>query len=657
MKTITYEIRAMKYRMKKTWMLLAAVAFIANIVVSCNDDDFPDNYYTATEVTAAGFLQQNPERFSSFTRILQRSNFLSTLSTYGEYTLFAPTNDAVSTYLSSCGYQSVEDIPQNVCDTIARTHIVKDGAYFTYSETTTEGALPQLNMDDRNITISCSADEENENAIIYYVNESARMIERDDSVTNGVVHVIDRLLVSSSELLPDVIKKDTASRLFAQALALTGLELKMRKVEDYAYFIGRDSVEEGLPEVFFGADGEKWTKVKFPERRYFKYTAFVETDEVFNKANIFTIEDLFREAKKVYDKAFPADAGRYDDDFTDPRNPLNRFMAYHVIPMLLNYDQLVITGTIKDYYCFLNKADPEDYYETLCPGAIMRCSGPKDGKVYINRKRMETLQVRGVRVYSPSEARSELNLVAKGSANGVYHYVDRVLYFDQEALNNRLRIDATTMFPDFLNASKARVQFPEKTMTMFKPGFMTNVKDANEASLVGVRGNEIWTNSWEGNMVAFCGEFDLTIKLPPVPNYGTYEIRVGYSSQSTRGIVQCYLNDVACGVPLDLRVGPDGWKEDTDDEEENRALDKSLHNRGFMKAPDSQGGGANNGEPSFRTLGWVMRRVLVTQDMDHNKEYWLRFRQLLKGNYSMSFDYIEFCPKNIYASPEGEDQH
>lgn len=127
MKTITYEIRAMKYRMKKTWMLLAAVAFIANIVVSCNDDDFPDNYYTATEVTAAGFLQQNPERFSSFTRILQRSNFLSTLSTYGEYTLFAPTNDAVSTYLSSCGYQSVEDIPQNVCDTIARTHIVKDG--------------------------------------------------------------------------------------------------------------------------------------------------------------------------------------------------------------------------------------------------------------------------------------------------------------------------------------------------------------------------------------------------------------------------------------------------------------------------------------------------------------------------------------------------
>lgn len=632
-------------------MLLAAVAFIANIVVSCNDDEFPDNYYNATEVTAAGFLQQSPERFSAFTRILQRSNFLSTLSTYGEYTLFAPTNEAVNQYLAGCGYASVEDIPDNVCDTIARTHIVKDGAYFTAD--VSDGTLPQLNMDDRNITISCSADEDNDNSIIYYVNKSARMVERDDSVTNGVVHVIDRLLVSSSMLLPDLIKLDSTSTLFSQALALTGVELKMRDVEDYTYFIGRDSVEEGLPEIYFGADGEKWTNVKFPERRYFKYTAFVETDEVFNNENIYTIDDLFKKAKEVYDKAFPDDAGLYDNDYTHPKNPLNRFVAYHVIPMLVNYDQFVITGQIKDYYCFLDKADPEDYYETLCPGAIMRFSGPRDGKIYINRKRMETLQVRGVKVLSPSESGLQL----QDCANGVYHYVDRVLFFDPVALNNRLRLDATTLFPDFLNAGKARVQFRDKTMTMFKPEFMTNVKNANSSSLVGVRGNEIWTNSWEGNMVAFCGEFDLTIKLPPVPNKGTYEIRVGYSSQSTRGIVQCYLNDVACGVPLDLRVGPDGWKEDTDDEEENRALDKSLHNRGFMKAPDSQGGGASDGNPSFRTLSWVMRRVLVTQEMDPNKEYWLRFRQLLKGNYSMSFDYIEYCPKNIYASPEGEDQH
>ena len=634
----------------KTWMLLIAVALVTNMAVSCNEEDLPDNYYTATEMTAAGFLQNDPARFSEFTRILQRANFLSTLATYGEYTLYAPTNEAVNNYLSANNYGSVEDIPQNVCDTIARTHIVKGGVYFTAD--VSDGTLPLLNMDDRNITITCDSDVNNNNAIIYYVNKSAKMIERDDSVTNGVVHTIDHLLVSTSMLLPDLIKQDTTSTIFASALALTGVELNMRKVEDYSYTIGRDSVEEGLPEVFFGAEGEKWTKVKFVERRYFKYTAFVETDETFEKAGIYNINDLIAKAKAWYDNVFPEDAGKYDDDYTHPKNPLNRFVSYHILPFLVNYDQLVISGQIKDYYCDLSKADAEDYYETMAQGCILRASGPKDGKVYLNRKRMDVLITPGVRVLSPTE--SGLNL--QDCANGVYHYISAPLYFNPEALNNRMRIDATTLFPDFLNMSKCRVQFNEKTMTMFKNNYLTNVK-ATSQSLIGVRGNEIWTNSWEGNMVAICGEFDVEIKLPPVPKTGMYELRLGYSVNPSRGIIQAYLNGVACGVPVNLQQGPEGWKEDTEDEEENRATDKSMHNRGFMKAPDSQGGDISNGGTPFRAAGYIMRRVLYTGEIRQDQENWVRFRQLLKGNYSLSLDYIELCPKNIYASPEGEDTH
>ena len=634
----------------KTWMLLIAVALVTNMAVSCNEEDLPDNYYTATEMTAAGFLQNDPARFSEFTRILQRANFLSTLATYGEYTLYAPTNEAVNNYLSANNYGSVEDIPQNVCDTIARTHIVKGGVYFTAD--VSDGTLPLLNMDDRNITITCDSDVNNNNAIIYYVNKSAKMIERDDSVTNGVVHTIDHLLVSTSMLLPDLIKQDTTSTIFASALALTGVELNMRKVEDYSYTIGRDSVEEGLPEVFFGAEGEKWTKVKFVERRYFKYTAFVETDETFEKAGILNINDLIAKAKAWYDNVFPEDAGKYDDDYTHPKNPLNRFVSYHILPFLVNYDQLVVSGQIKDYYCDLSKADAEDYYETMAQGCILRASGPKDGKVYLNRKRMDVLITPGVRVLSPTE--SGLNL--QDCANGVYHYISAPLYFNPEALNNRMRIDATTLFPDFLNMSKCRVQFNEKTMTMFKNNYLTNVK-ATSQSLIGVRGNEIWTNSWEGNMVAICGEFDVEIKLPPVPKTGMYELRLGYSVNPSRGIIQVYLNGVACGVPVNLQQGPEGWKEDTEDEEENRATDKSMHNRGFMKAPDSQGGDISNGGTPFRAAGHIMRRVLYTGEIRQDQENWLRFRQLLKGNYSLSLDYIELCPKNIYASPEGEDTH
>ena len=48
----------------KTWMLLIAVALVTNMAVSCNEEDLPDNYYTATEMTAAGFLQNDPEVIS-----------------------------------------------------------------------------------------------------------------------------------------------------------------------------------------------------------------------------------------------------------------------------------------------------------------------------------------------------------------------------------------------------------------------------------------------------------------------------------------------------------------------------------------------------------------------------------------------------------------
>ena len=105
-------------------------------------------------------------------------------------------------------------------------------------------------------------------------------------------------------------------------------------------------------------------------------------------------------------------------------------------------------------------------------------------------------------------------------------------------------------------------------------------------------------------------------------------------------MVQAYLNNEPCGIPVDLRVyGPDpniGWVEDTDDEEENTANDKAMHNRGYMKGMDSyRPWDADN---PLRGNNWNLRRVLATQ-------------------YLWSFDYIELCPKSVYGSPEGEDTH
>ena len=138
------------------------------------------------------------------------------------------------------GYSSVHQIPTESCDTLARTHIIKKGAFFTTD--VSEGALPELNMDDAYIVLSSDSDVTNNNRLIYYINKNARVIERDDSVTNGVVHVIDNTITSSSMLIADKMEEDSVLSIFAQALRMTGMADSLTKYIDETYSCGDDSV-------------------------------------------------------------------------------------------------------------------------------------------------------------------------------------------------------------------------------------------------------------------------------------------------------------------------------------------------------------------------------------------------------------------------------
>lgn len=638
-------MKQFRYFLLLTLSVLLGIGFS-----SCSDDDVPDNYYSATKVTAAGFLSANPGKFSEFISVLNKANYYSLISTYGEFTVFAPTNDAVSAWLANHGYKSVDDVPVALCDTLARTHIVKKGAYFTTD--VSDGTLPEMNMNDRYIVISSDSDVNNNNALVFYVNKTAKMLEPNDSVTNGVVHVIDHTLTTSNLFLPDLIEADPQAKIFSQALELTGMDDSISKYIDPTYSCDIDSVVNGVHTYY----GGYWQYAHFPEKRYFKYTAFVEPDSVYAAAGINNLEDLKKYAKNIYDATYPEDAGKYDEDWTNRKNPLNRFVSYHLINRLGNYSDWCSSGEIKTQCCITSVADPEDFYETMCPGTIVRFCSPSAG-LFINRKGLQNnATVRGVKVLSPSESGKS----DQSALNGVYHYIDRPLAYTtqvrDEVLNCRIRVDGTTMSPDFMNAG-ARGHFGEDYLTGFKNNYIQDWKLSPE-TFIGVHSNELHWHSYEGNAVCITGIYDVTMKLPPVPS-GTYEVRLGYTVGVERGVVQVYLNNEPCGIPIDLReYGPAqsiGWIADTDDPDENTANDKAMHNRGYMKGMDSYR--SVNGNP-FRGNVENLRRVLTTAYLDNSKTYYLRFRQVLDDpNCYLSFDYIELCPKSVYASPQGEDTH
>ena len=522
--------------------------FAAVTLVACvdNDDDIPMNYYSASKVTAAGFLEKNQDQFSEFISILKRTPYFSMLSTYGDYTLFAPDNSAIERYLKRMGYNSIDAITDESCDTLARTHIIKKGAFFTTD--ISEGALPELNMADAYIVLSSDSDVQNHNALVYYINKNARVIERDDSVTNGVVHVLNNVITSSSLLLADKIGEDSTLTLFYQALKLTGMADSLVRYLDETYTCGEDSVHEGVM-VRCTSGSALYTRSFWPGKRYFKYTAFVEPDSVYHSKGINNIEDLKAYAKKIYDQTYPEDAGLYDDDPGNRKNPLNRFVSYHLLPRIGQYNSWVMSGDLREHCWYTSISDPEEFYETMCPGTMMRFAGPPAG-LFINRKGLQNrYTVRGVKVLSPSESGS----ADQNALNGVYHYIDDILAYTtqvrDEVLNCRIRIDATVLSPDFMNCN-GRGRYGEDILTGFKNKYITDWKVSDE-TYVGVHSDVGYWNSYQANAVCISGVFDVAFKLLPVPS-GTYEIRLGYTVGDERGVVQVYLNNEPCGIPVDF---------------------------------------------------------------------------------------------------------
>lgn len=658
----------------KFHQIIGAVALVLGFVACVdNDADVPVNRYSSTKVTAAEFMEQNVERLGDFVTVLKRSPYFSLLSTYGDYTVFAPNNEAFEKYMASAGYQTVEDIPADVCDTLIRTHIIKgEKAYFTTD--ISEGTIPKMNMADTYISLSIASDADNNNSVIHLANKTARMVEFDDSVTNGVVHIVNSMIPRTSDKLPDIIALDSTLTIFSQALFMTGMADSLMAYIDPEYpewgsdKKSLDSLYNGVKVACLSGELTE-VPATWPEKRLFKFTAFVEPDNVYKSHGINNIDDLIAHAKKVYDEVYPEDAGRYDTDFKNRKNPLNRFVSYHLVDRILPYYEIIMSWDFFGTHWDKKKADPEEFYETMCPGTIMRFStvGAKN-ELYINRKGLNTsAQVKGVKVLSPTESGTTL----QDALNGVYHYLDDILEYNKTVhdvvLNCRMRFDANVLSPDFQN-SGARGRVGEQKIIAFRPGYVKNWTLLGEAAFLGLHGDGPWWSSYKGNALNINGIFDVTFKLPPVPS-GTYEIRTGYTVGTERGVVQFYLNGVPCDIPVDLRVyGGDptiGWVSDVDGEtaearNQNKAIDKAMRNHGYMKGMDtwSQGGQLDNSESFLRSHIHNLRKILITTNLDEHQTYYLRARQVLKDrNCYWNFDYLELCPKSVYDSPQGEDQH
>lgn len=633
-------------------------------LTSCSDEPLAENYYTFTGEMVSDYLTNRPELYSEFTEILQRSGLFGMMATYGSYTCLAPTNEAIDAYLKQHGHSSVAELTAAECDTISWNHLINN-AYFTTD--LTDGNIPTANMNERYLSFSCDSSSVGGN-VAYYINMASKLIVRDDSVENGVVHTLDHVIQPSNAYLPELLQDDPNIKIFVSALTLTGLDKKLYDYIDNSYSCGADSVNKG---VSFHRSDAVYT-CKYIGTRMKRFTAFIEPDSVYAKKGIHKLPDLIEYAKEIYNETYPEDAGKYDTEWENPKNPLNRFVAYHLLPYYGAINDFTISESGINYKttCSMpNLIDATDWYTTLMPGTIMKMSSPSEG-LFINRKGVaKNASVRGVKVYTPTEMVNLYNEYAKSDSisklnqqalNGIYHYIDDVLTYNTKTrdvvFNDRIRWDVVTLSPEFLNAGA-------RGNTNYITGFkqVENWDFHGHTPFLSLRERGVWMASYS-DAVDLIGQFDITFKMPPLPA-NTYEIRFPYGVHGDRGVVQIYFGEKdnlqPMGLPIDFRVGGGdpsiGWVADVDNAEDNRAIDKAMHNRGFMKEMDSwnQGGATN-----LRTLSYKLRKILTTQSLFPDREYYLRIKLVLENpEAELPINYLEFCPKSIYAGVEAEDTH
>jgi hypothetical protein len=275
------------------------------------------------------------------------------------------------------------------------------------------------------------------------------------------------------------------------------------------------------------------------------------------------------------------------------------------------------------------------------------------------------------------------------ASNGFIHPIADMLVYDQAVptgvLNERLRFDDTALFPEMtsnsfrlisdaevnaLNAGKTGsdgalggnyIRIPE--------GFFDNLAFYNgeNTRLYYLPGQSNGWSNYQGDEFNCMGAYDFAFRLPPVPD-GTYELRMGYTANGNRGMLQFYLGRSreltsmkALDIPLDMRRVPvnnpdgspdtnsgTGWSLYTNTDDMGVESDANMHNLNWMRGPLYYTVG-KGGSTVARANAQDLRRIITKMQFEQG-EYWLRFKTVLPELTTSQFhlDYIELCPENVY---------
>ncbi|MBO7471408.1 MAG: fasciclin domain-containing protein [Bacteroidaceae bacterium] len=701
--------------------LLYVIAAIALVMASCTEEIDTSARYVFKEETITSYLSKH-EQYSEYYRLLgevmvsniSETNVRQLLSARGHYTIFAPTNDAIQEYLDSLVTQGL--IPEASWDAFPNEHkrdsiahvivfnsIIDSGddyseyqiSNFPQQNSTSKSVeFPLPNMNDRKLIVQYTDQPDS-----LLVNDCLiDVINRDILCINGVIHSMHNVISPSNNTMDYLLKKyiedeNSGFVVSAKIVHACGLFGELSKNRDEAY---EDLFQRGTKIPKKNNDDENGSAQIFytPEHRYYGFTFFAETDEFWTQAIGKEVKDITLEDVMDY----LAGQGVYpelkrDDDYTSEDNLLYQFITYHLLPERLPANKLVYHYNEKGYD--INRKVPSvavmEFYTTMGKRRLLKIFESKESEgVYLNRfpnldnDRRGTYQELSCDPEKEGIAIGEPNLEGENNIrNGIIYPINKLLYYSDDTRNNlqkqRIRWSVPSMWPEFMNND---IRCSEITDDRHKNVYIPTDQEYKYLEDVDISKDtrfNYWTgrgNGWQnmqGDEMSIRGLLECTMRLPPVPRRGTYELRFAIQcGGNMRGMVQFYWGSnksklAAMGIPIDLRQSADnklhtkngdvpsdiGYEPDTDDDEYNIEVDKRLRNNGFMKGCNQYCAGGPGTASMMRASNICVRRIIIRETMDPDETYYIKFKTVMDDDTRFFYmDYMEYCAKDVYDNPE-----
>lgn len=195
----------MKFR-KNLFALLVTVGLAGTLLLTgCEKDDEKEMEMPKNIVEVA---VSNPQ-FSTLVKALQKANLVSTLQGAGPFTVFAPTNDAFNQLFTQLGVSGVDALTAEQLTPILLYHVLSGKVE---SNQLQNGYVSTLSPGAGGSGVSLNVD-----AGALKLNSNVNIVSANVSATNGVIHVIDKVL-----LPPSVVDLALANSNFSTLVSALG---------------------------------------------------------------------------------------------------------------------------------------------------------------------------------------------------------------------------------------------------------------------------------------------------------------------------------------------------------------------------------------------------------------------------------------------------